>query len=121
MIPRILICDPNPEVVDAFIMYLRIETPDWIIHTTENGTRAWELVQHTHFDIVQTEGVLPGMHGLELCVLIKQHHPAVKVLFASSWITADESFAFGADAHVDKPCQLVGYLVILKNLLGLHS
>ena len=120
MTPRILIVDHSEEVGAALTMYLRQET-DWLVRTTDNGDQAWELIQQAHYDIVQTEGVLLGMHGLELCALIKRHHPAVKVLFASSWITADEAFAFGADEYINKPFQLVDYMAILEKLLGLHS
>ena len=123
MIPRILIVDNATEVVAALVEFFELKT-DWLVRTTGDGAEAWEMLQRFRFDLVQVEYLLSfaiGINGLELCCLIKRHIPGTKVVFASSWITQDEAFAFGADVHFTKPFQLVDYLVILKKLLGLHS
>jgi CheY-like chemotaxis protein len=65
----ILLVDNNPNGLTARRMIL--EQQGFAVTSSLNAEDAWELFQHSRFDIVVTDYRLPGMSGGDLIRLIR--------------------------------------------------
>ncbi|MEZ6131900.1 MAG: response regulator [Planctomycetaceae bacterium] len=83
----------------------------WNYGVTEanDGAEAWELFQNSHFSLVLTDWVMPGMDGLELIRRIREskHKEYVYILLLTTRSANEnlvEAMEAGADDFLAKPC-----------------
>jgi len=101
--PRVLIADDHPEVTKAVCRLLSLDCE--VVGTVADGGALMEAVQRLEPDVVVLDVNLAGVHGLEACRQLTQHHRAVKII-AFSAMTEPELIealiAAGASAFVSK-------------------
>lgn len=66
----VLIIDDDPVTVKLLCKHF--ENLDWTVWTAENGTRGLELAVQEKPDLLVTDMLLPGTHGVEICRQVKQ-------------------------------------------------
>jgi len=66
----VLIIDDDPVTVKLLCNHF--EKLDWTVQTAENGTRGLELALEKKPDLLITDMLLPGTHGVEICRRVKQ-------------------------------------------------
>src|SRR6185312_2933847 len=82
----ILLVDDNPNGLTARRMIL--EQQGFAVTSCLNAEDAWELFQHSRFDIVVTDYRLPGMSGGDLIRLIRNAASPSRVILLSGFIGA---------------------------------
>jgi CheY-like chemotaxis protein len=81
----------------------------------EDGERAVEKATSEKPDLVITDGLMPKLHGFEVCKAIKELNPRTKVIMLSAVYTSanfvwEARAKFGADEMITKPCQIADLL-----------
>ena len=105
---NILLVDDHQIILDGVNSILASQSKYFIKSTATNGNDALLLVEkNPHaYDIVISDISMEKMNGLELCRILKQSHPEIKVMMFSMYNDVE---------HVKKAleCEVDGYL--LKN------
>jgi diguanylate cyclase (GGDEF)-like protein len=74
--------------------------------TASSGEEALHILEHSRFDIVLTDLVMPGMDGSELVHRVKQRDPEQAVVVVTGVVdvkTAVDAMKLGADDYLLKP------------------
>lgn len=97
---RVLVVDDN----DAIRQLIKIvlENHGYAVEVAPDGKEAIEKASEHGFDLVITDLVMPRQEGIETIMLLRRHHPAVRIVAMSG--------AFGGD-----------YLAITKHLGVSHT
>ena len=70
----ILICDDQPDIVNALKIYL---TPEgYTLHTAHTGAQAVETVKNEEIDLVLLDIMMPVMDGITAAAKIREAYPA---------------------------------------------
>ena len=110
---NVLVVEDHKIVGDGIKLILESESIN-VINVVQSGAAALEILKSEHhIDVVLTDSRMPGMDGADLCKIIRQEHPGIKILMLS--MLDDEleivnAFAAGADGYVLKtitPAELV--------------
>lgn len=107
---NILIADDDP--VTLKLLVSRIEA--WGGHTvvaTDDGEKAWQIIQDRPIDIVISDWLMPGLDGLALCRQIRERTPAnyVYVILISSQNSKNDivhGLESGVDDYITKPIDM---------------
>ena len=102
----ILVVDDDETVRD--MLYDLFES-DHLCHAAETVEQALVWLETEFYDVVLTDISLPGMSGVELLELVKQHQPDTPVIIISG--TSDQDYArslieMGASDYLVKPFRL---------------
>jgi CheY-like chemotaxis protein len=88
------------------------------VQSANSGENALERLRETVFDVVFLDIRMPGISGLEVLKEVKASRPATKVIMISAYgddETAQKARELGADGYVQKPVDLPGLLLLLKD------
>ena len=100
---RVLICDDQPDIVNALKIYL---TPEgYELHTAENGKQALETVRTQDIHLILMDVMMPVMDGLTATEQIRQISNAPIILLTAKSETEDmvQGLNVGADDYITKP------------------
>ena len=103
------------ELVEGLLSEEGFET-----QTASSGEEALRLLEQSHFDIVLTDLVMPGMDGSELVHRIKQRDPEQDVVVVTGVVdvkTAVEAMKLGATDYLLKPFDRTTLASTLENIL----
>ena len=116
---RVLIVDDDEEirVMAEFILH----EMGYRTLTASRSNEALEIVNREKPDVVLTDALMPGGDGRELCRMIKEQHPDVKVVIMTSLYTspryASEAHRlFHADGYLAKPIYYDRLRTVLRRL-----
>ena len=90
----------------------------------EDGNEVIRLLEGLRIDLLVTDMLMPNMDGVELIMAVRDRYPAVKVLAISSGGSVGASYmlkvarTLGADATLQKPLRLEGFLETIEALLA---
>ncbi|NLD92716.1 MAG: response regulator [Fibrobacter sp.] len=119
--PTILLIDDLPFIRDCIITIL--EERDVKILEAENAASALVIFNNTTIDLVLTDMVMPGNHGIDLIVELKKIKPEIKIIAMSGAANKENSLelakSLGAHAILCKPFKKEELLRILDNTLGI--
>lgn len=79
---NLLIVDDEPEVVEGLVSILG-ELEEVSLCTAYDANTALELIETQPIDIILADIHMPEMDGLELCEIIQQRKPEIRVIFLS--------------------------------------
>lgn len=116
----ILLVDDHQIVLDGLRSVLK-NSPFSVISEASNGQEAFEWLSNatTKPDLVLTDISMPLLSGIELCVLIKEKYPAIKVLVLSMYDSSPmirEALSAEADGFVLKNIGREGLLTALSKI-----
>ncbi len=100
---RVLICDDQPDIVNALKIYL---TPEgYELCTAENGKQALEAVRTQDIHLILMDVMMPVMDGLTATRQIRQISNAPIILLTAKSETEDmvQGLNVGADDYITKP------------------
>ena len=86
-----------------------------------NGLQAWERLQHSEFDVIIVDIIMPFMSGLELCKAFRQEFGyATPIILLTALSTTEDivkGLNAGADDYITKPFKLIELEARIKALL----
>lgn len=118
----ILIADDDPIVRE--IAREMLAATAHVAVMAEDGSEVIRLLAGLRVDLLVTDMLMPNMDGVELIMAVRDRYPAVKVLAISSGGSVGASYmltvarTLGADATLQKPLQLSGFLETIEALLS---
>lgn len=91
---RLFLVDDHTIVLDGLRALITGHNNISIIGEAGNGEKLFGLLSESQPDIILMDISLPGVSGIELCRMVREQYPAIKVLFLSMYTT--EEFVFNA-------------------------
>ncbi len=103
---KILIVDDEKDIVE--LISYNLEQEGFAVIKAYDGQVAWERVKTAKPDLVVLDLMIPGIHGLEVCKLIRrdattQNLPIIMLTAKSDQVDKILGLELGADDYVTKP------------------
>jgi DNA-binding response OmpR family regulator/anti-sigma regulatory factor (Ser/Thr protein kinase) len=116
---RILIVEDNDELRN-FLNYTLKE--DFEVYASEDGEKAWKVIQKQLPDLVVSDVMMPIMDGFELCRLMKStyetsHIPIVLLTSLSGTAEQLNGLGLGADDYLTKPFDMALLQQKIKSII----
>ena len=118
---NILICDDQPDIVNALKIYL---TPEgYNLFTAENGEQALEVVRTQPIHLILLDIMMPRMDGITATARIREISNAPILLVTAKSETEDMVLGLnvGADDYITKPFVPVEVLARVRSALRRYS
>jgi DNA-binding NtrC family response regulator len=116
--PSILVVDDELLIRD--LLYDFFSSQGWNISVTESGTKALNLINENHYDLVLTDLKMPVMDGLALAAEVRAIHPELPIVLMTGYPSVDSAVqalrAKVAD-YITKPFNIHQLFKILKGKL----
>ena len=114
---RVLICDDQPDIVNALKIYLKPEGYELL--TAENGKEALELTQKEQVDLILMDIMMPVMDGITATDKIREFSTVPIILLTAKSETEDVVLGLnvGADDYITKPFVPVEVLARVRSQL----
>lgn len=115
----ILVIDDEPDIRDLLKDFL--EDNDFFVQAVDDGAEALEFMEKETPDIVITDLLLPGEHGIDLIKIIKEKYfiPVIVIsgIYRAEEVThvIKEEFV---EAFFEKPLELNALLEIINSILN---
>jgi two-component system, OmpR family, response regulator len=117
-VPRVLVVDDEPSIVDALATCLRYE--GFEVDEAATGRDALALAQDDPPDLVILDVMLPGLDGLEVTRRLRADGVNVPILFVTARDTLADKLAgltIGGDDYVTKPFALTEVIARVQTIL----
>jgi DNA-binding response OmpR family regulator len=116
---RILIVEDNDDLRN-FMHYTLKE--EFEVYISEDGVKAWQIIQKQIPDLVISDVMMPNMDGFELCRLIKStyetsHIPVVLLTALTGTAEQLNGLGLGADDYLTKPFDMALLQQKLKSII----
>ena len=100
---NVLICDDQPDIVNALKIYLKPEGYD--LFTASNGKEALELVKNQDIHLILLDVMMPVMDGITATSRIREFSNVPIILLTAKSETEDMVLGLnvGADDYITKP------------------
>lgn len=119
---KILVIDDDEKVGETIKALL--ENHNYMVEYVQDGKKGFEKIKKFKPDLVVTDLLMPGIHGFDLCKMIKNdektgHIPvvAVSAVYQRS-VAAHEIKEAGFDAFVKKPVNFASLLDSIESLIS---
>ena len=114
---NILICDDQPDIVNALKIYLKPEGYELL--TATNGKEALELVKNQRVDLILMDIMMPVMDGIVATDKIREFSNVPIILITAKSETEDVVLGLnvGADDYITKPFVPVEVLARVRSQL----
>ncbi|GAB3224248.1 hypothetical protein GCM10027346_04190 [Hymenobacter seoulensis] len=118
--PHILIVDDEPNIVMSLEFLMRKN--GYRVSIARNGTEALEAVDHTPFDVVLLDVMMPDVDGYHVCRHLRQRpdRAATRVVFLSAKskeADIQKGYDAGADLYIPKPFSTRQLMEKVKELI----
>ena len=118
---HILICDDQPDIVNALKIYL---TPEgYALHEAFTGRQALEIVRQQEIHLILMDIMMPGMDGITATAKIREVSNAPIILLTAKSETEDKVLGLnvGADDYITKPFVPVEVLARVRSQLRRYA
>lgn len=119
---NILICDDQPDIVNALRIYLSSEE-NYCLHTAYTGAQALELVGRLPIHLVLLDIMMPEMDGLTATAKIREISNVPIILLTAKSESEDMVLGLnmGADDYITKPFVPVEVLARVRSQLRRYA
>ena len=118
---HVLICDDQPDIVNALKIYL---TPEgYALHTAYTGMEALDIVKKEDIHLILMDIMMPGMDGITATAKIREFSNAPIILLTAKSETEDKVLGLnvGADDYITKPFVPVEVLARVRSQLRRYA
>ncbi len=118
---NILICDDQPDIVNALKIYL---TPEgYHLYEAFTGLEALEIVKHKDIHLILLDVMMPGMDGITATAKIREFSNVPIILLTAKSETEDKVLGLnvGADDYITKPFIPVEVLARVRSQLRRYA
>lgn len=118
---RILICDDQPDIVNALKIYLAPE--GYELYEACNGAQAVEIVKEKQIHLVLLDVMMPVMDGVTATAKIREFSNVPIILLTAKSETEDKVLGLnvGADDYITKPFVPVEVLARIRSQLRRYA
>lgn len=119
---RVLVVEDEPEMAQLLAKGLREE--QFEISIARDGWSALEKSQHTSFDVILLDVMLPQMNGLEVARRLRQREQETPVLMLTARDSVPDiinGLNAGADDYLTKPFSFLELLARIRALMRRHQ
>ena len=118
---NILICDDQPDIVNALKIYLSPE--GYRLFEAYNGTEAVQIARDNDIHLILLDIMMPGMDGITATAKIREFSNVPIILLTAKSETEDKVLGLnvGADDYITKPFAPVEVLARVKSQLRRYS
>ena len=118
---NILICDDQPDIVNALKIYLSLE--GYKLHEAYTGDEALEMVRSGDFHLVLLDIMMPKMDGITATAKIREFSNVPIILLTAKSETEDKVLGLnvGADDYITKPFVPVEVLARVRSQLRRYA
>ena len=118
---NVLICDDQPDIVNALKIYLKPE--GYTVYTAENGVQALELVKEKDIHLILLDIMMPVMDGITATAKIREFSNVPIILLTAKSETEDKVLGLnvGADDYITKPFVPVEVLARVRSQLRRYA
>ena len=118
---NILICDDQPDIVNALKIYLAPE--GYQLYEAFNGKEALALMQQVDFQLILLDIMMPGMDGITATAKIREFSNVPIILLTAKSETEDKVLGLnvGADDYITKPFVPVEVLARVRSQLRRYA
>ena len=119
--PKILVIEDNPVEIET--IKARLKQKQYEVLVAKNGEEGIRLAQEEHPDLIFMDMILPGMHGLEATIKLKQcpetkDIPIVALTVMDSSEFVATCFKEGVSAFIKKPYNFTEIFEKTEKILG---
>src|SRR5207248_7527876 len=114
---RVLIAEDERRLADAIARGLRRE--GMAVDLAPDGTDALVKARVIRYDVLVLDRDLPGVHGDEVCRMVRHERPETGILMLTAAGTLDdlvEGLALGADDYLPKPFRFAELVARIRAL-----
>jgi two-component system, NarL family, nitrate/nitrite response regulator NarL len=111
--------DDHQIVIDGLDVLIGFEADFEIVGTSNDPSKVIEILQNLDVDVLLTDTNMPQLTGIELCKLVRQNYPSIKILALSmntEGETIREMVAAGASGYVLKTTSKQDLITALKTV-----
>lgn len=115
---RFLIVEDSSEVAELVSQHLADLARELVV--VRDGTEALRAAQHTRFDLIVLDLMLPGLSGLEICRSLRAAGDTTPILILTARATELDRIVgleYGADDYVIKPFSVLELVARVKAIL----
>ena len=118
---NILICDDQPDIVNALKIYLAPE--GYKLHEAYTGAEALEMVKNGDFHLILLDIMMPRMDGITATAKIREFSNVPIILLTAKSETEDKVLGLnvGADDYITKPFVPVEVLARVRSQLRRYA
>lgn len=119
--PRILIVDDEPDILEAMQLAVPAHLKGAQIDTAESAVQAIQMASRNTYDAVVTDQRMPGMNGSALLRWFGTNHPGVRRIVMTAFSGPDmvrDAMEAGAELILLKPMEMVDVARQLSALLA---
>ena len=118
---NILICDDQPDIVNALKIYLKPE--GYQLFAAYTGAEAIEIVQNNAIHLIQLDVMMPVMDGITATAKIREFSNVPIILLPAKSETEDKVLGLnvGADDYITKPFVPVEVLARVRSQLRRYA
>ena len=118
---NILICDDQPDIVNALKIYLSPE--GYHLYEAHNGEEALEMARTTDFHLILLDIMMPRMDGITATSKIREFSNVPIILLTAKSETEDKVLGLnvGADDYITKPFVPVEVLARVRSQLRRYA
>ena len=103
---QILIIEDEPDIQE--LLSFNLDNNGYKVYTASNGEKGLEVARKEHPDLILLDLMLPGIHGLDVCRIIKsdQETSSISIIMLTALGQEDDiikGLETGADDYVTKP------------------
>ena len=100
---HMLIADDNVQITDILMKYAHEEGYD--VDCVHDGLSALRAAEHTQYDVILLDVMMPHISGFEVCKKIRQHSSTPIIMISAKVEEVDRILGLdiGADDYVTKP------------------
>jgi two-component system, NarL family, nitrate/nitrite response regulator NarL len=111
--------DDHQIVIDGLDVLIGFEADFEIVGTSNDPSKVIDILQNLDVDVLLTDTNMPQLSGIELCKLVRQNYPNIKILALSmntEGETIREMVAAGASGYVLKTTSKQDLITALKTV-----
>ena len=118
---NVLICDDQPDIVNALKIYLAPE--GYRLFEAFTGQEALEIVRNNDIHLILMDVMMPGMDGITATARIREHSNVPIILLTAKSETEDKVLGLnvGADDYITKPFVPVEVLARVRSQLRRYA
>ena len=117
---QILIIEDEPDIQE--LLSFNLDNNGYKVYTASNGEKGLEVARKEHPDLILLDLMLPGIHGLDVCRIIKSDQETSGIFIIMLTALGQEEdiikgLETGADDYVTKPFSLQVLEARIKSVL----